>query len=150
MLRRRSAPLWIGVWSMTAVLGMTVPFLADLEGQQAGPAVAPYVRVPGWPQPPPAQNGGPGFGNLTGIAVDAQGFVYAARRCPGKCGYLTEGAGDLMGSILVWDPSGKFVREWKDVVHETHGIYIDHQDSSGPPIFRSIRSRNSVRMGPPC
>jgi hypothetical protein len=93
MLRRRSAPLWIDLWSMTVVLAMTVPFLADLEGQRADPAVAPYVRVPGWPQPPPAQNGGPGFGNLTGIAVDAQGLVYAARRCPGKCGDLTDGTG---------------------------------------------------------
>jgi DNA-binding beta-propeller fold protein YncE len=62
---------------------------------------------------------------MTGVTVDAQGLVYAARRCAGKCGYLTEGAGDPMGSVLVFDPSGKFVREWKNVVHETHGVYID-------------------------
>ncbi len=127
MLRKDVAPIWIGL-SMTVVAGMATlsAFLADVESQTANAgSVASYERVEGWPQPPPAQNGGPGFGNMTGVAVDGKGFVYAARRCPGKCGYLTEGAGDPMGSILVWDPSGTFVREWKDVVHETHGVYID-------------------------
>ena len=61
MLKKGSASLWIGLWSTTVLLGVAVPFLADLEGQRADPAVAPYERVPGWPQPPPAQNGGLGI-----------------------------------------------------------------------------------------
>lgn len=94
-----------------------------VEGRQSGArgASVVYRLVEEWPQLPPGQQ----FGNMTGIAVDAAGLVYAARRCPVKCSYLTPGAGDPPGSVLVFNPQGTFVREWKDVVAETHGLHID-------------------------
>jgi sugar lactone lactonase YvrE len=104
-------------------MAMLFALVTHIEGQVAKPATgASYRLVEPWTQLPPGQQ----FGNMTGITLDAKDMVYAARRCPMKCGYLTEGAGDPMGSVLVWDPRGKFLREWKDVVHETHGLYIDH------------------------
>lgn len=116
----RLPALCIGLSIITMLYGRPDP----VEGQAAkGAASGPYRLVESWPQAPPAQNGG--FGNMTGVTVDAMGLVYFARRCPVKCGYLTEGAGNPMGSILVWDGNGRFVREWKDPVHETHGLYTD-------------------------
>lgn len=118
--------LVLGCLAFLASLSLTAP--ARVEGAEAQAASAPggsYRLVEQWPSPPPAANGG--FGNMTGVTIDAKGLLYFARRCPVKCGYLTEGAGDPMGSVLVWAPSGAFVHEWKDVVHETHGLYTDRR-----------------------
>ena len=41
----------------------------------------------------------------------------------------------------MWDPSGKCVREWKDVVHETHGIYIGHQGFIWATDIQGARAR---------
>lgn len=79
-----------------------------------------YQLVENWGQLPPGEQ----FGNITDVRVDANGLVYATRRCPVRCGYLKEG--DPPGDLLVFDASGKFLHEWKGFVYETHGLYIDH------------------------
>jgi DNA-binding beta-propeller fold protein YncE len=70
------------------------------------------------------------MGFVSWVDVDASGMAYVFRRCPIKCSDGPHpGPGDPPGSVLLFDSSGKYLREWEPQsggkAKEAHGLYID-------------------------
>jgi streptogramin lyase len=85
-----------------------------------------YHLVDGWPQTPASVP----VGFITWMDVDAKGQLYMFRRCPAKCSDGAHPAGnDPPGSVLLFDPSGKYLNEWEPKSggkwKEAHSLNID-------------------------
>jgi DNA-binding beta-propeller fold protein YncE len=101
----RFAAAWRVLFLLMVVAGLPMGSNGTTVFTQA-PAGA-YRLVENWPQLPPGEQ----FGTVSGVEVDAKGDVYALRRND--------------GAVLKFDPSGKFLGEWKTGAALAHNIRID-------------------------
>jgi DNA-binding beta-propeller fold protein YncE len=98
--------VWFRLLLLTMGIGVTqVPYTVAAVSPQA-PA-ATYHLDEHWPEVPPGEQ----FGTIPGVAVAANGDVYAFRRND--------------GNILHFDASGKFLGEWNTGATLGHTIRID-------------------------
>jgi DNA-binding beta-propeller fold protein YncE len=100
--------------------------IAGLRVSQLAAAASTFTRVEGWPQVPSSVP----MGFISWVDVDPSGLVYVFRRCPIKCSDNPHpGANDPPGSVLLFDSSGKYLREWEPKSggkwKEAHGLYVD-------------------------
>lgn len=114
------------------------------EMQAAGFPQGPYQLVESWLRVPPGQT----LGTLSGVDVDAKGFVHLFRRCPDICDHPKPG--EAPSSIWTFDANGVFVREWgQGIAREAHTIRVDREgfiwtvDSRGHQVKR-LRADGSV------
>lgn len=63
------------------------------------------------------------YGNTHGVCEDSQGFIYVH--------HTVSAASESSDSMVVFDPSGKFVKSWgKDFRGGAHGLHIHREGSS--------------------
>jgi hypothetical protein len=87
-----------------------------------------------------------------GVCVDAEGLVYITHQGYGK---------DVMDTVVVFDPKGKFVRSFGKEWHKGgHGIdlrkeggeeflYLSHMSDSGPVVKTTLKGEIIWKKGPP-
>jgi DNA-binding beta-propeller fold protein YncE len=92
-----------------AIIGTAVMWTPSAGKSPGG---AKYKAVADWPQLPKEIK----FGQVTAVATDSADRVYVFHR--GK------------NPVLVFEPSGKFLRSWGDgLVKNAHGLRIDRDDN---------------------
>ncbi len=84
-------------------------------------AAAPYRRVENWPQLPPGRE----LTNVAGVAVDAEGIIYAFQR-----GSLPGVPAAGINEILMFDRSGTFLGVWgasadPGFIKAAHALHFD-------------------------
>src|SRR5262245_29648931 len=87
-----------------------------------------------------------------GVAIDAEGLIYITHQGYGK---------DVMDTVVVFDPKGKFVRSFGKEFHGGgHGIdirkeggeeflYLSHMSDNGPVAKATLKGEVVWRKGPP-
>jgi hypothetical protein len=107
-----------------------------------------YECVHGWGELPAAIK----WQTTHGVALDAAGNVYVTHQGYGK---------DVMDTVVVFDPKGKFVRSFGKAWHGGgHGIdvrkeggeeflYLSHMSEGGPVVKTTLTGEVVWKLGPP-
>jgi sugar lactone lactonase YvrE len=103
-----TAPVILGA---TDKSGSKLPVLGEGHHQ--------YVAIHDWGQLP----GDIKYGNTHGVVEDSQGFIYVH--------HTVNSASESSDSMVVFDPSGKFVKSWgKQFKGGAHGLHIRKEGST--------------------